>query len=64
MRDALPGASGGGLMQQLGLASLGTRLEQRLASLGIRLPGPRGQEDPLAPFMGGWLLLWGPCTMI
>jgi len=41
-------------MQQLGLASLGSRLEQRLSSLGIRLPGPKGtgQEDPLAPFMG------------
>jgi hypothetical protein len=59
VRDGAAGGPTGGLMQQLGLASLGSRLEQRLASLGIRLPGPRpGQDDPLAPFTGGparWL---------
>jgi hypothetical protein len=62
IREALTGGAGGpgpgpsgGLLQQLGLASLGARVEQRLASLGLRLPGPRGgaAEDPLEPFMGG-----------
>lgn len=71
IREALSGPSpspGGGLLQQLGLASLGSRVETRLASLGIRLPGPRGggQDDPLAPFMGEDLgsALWGDASTL